>query len=50
MVTAPLMMGLYTTDAFGSMEGIRFEHNLHFHPAPFGLTGFPFFKMFGTLL
>ena len=50
LVTAPLMLGLYTTDAFGSMEGIRFEHNLHFHIAPFGPTTIPVFPMFGTLI
>jgi hypothetical protein len=49
-VGAPIIAGLYVRDLLGSMMGIRFEHNLHFHPAPFGLTGFPFFKMFGTLL
>jgi hypothetical protein len=50
LVTAPLMLGLYTTDAFGSMAGIRFEHNLHFHYAPFGPTTIPIPFMVGTLL
>jgi hypothetical protein len=49
-VAAPVIQGLYTRDLFGSMAGIRIEHNLHTHPVLFGPTGPPIPQMYGMLI